>query len=443
MNICRFIQKYAYISYYGKGVSEVMKKMRMKSLLKMTFSLILSMIMAVMMNITAMAVVIDVSSHDGLIDWNSVDEHIEGVIIRIGYGSDYVSQDDKQAIRNMDACERLGIPYGVYIYSYALNMQDVESEIEHTLRMIQGRNPVRGVWFDMEDADGYKESNGIDVYKEGSMLTDFCIRFVSEMYSRGYTTGVYANYNYYKYVLELDRLTATEGFNMWLAHWGIEEPGMDCMMWQFGAYLIDGHEFDGNIFYADYSSPFKDRPDTDDNGENIERIDKAAGSSAIEAVNVDTNVNVIYRAQIRGSYWLPEVVNDEDYAGIQGTGITGITLSTDKGYAVYRVYAGGRWLSYVDSRNSDINDYYNGYAGNGAEIEAVEVYYYTPASLLINEATPYATLKDGRYHYAYYRVSRKNMDYYSYQTDNETDNGQDGYAGIIGRKIDRFQIIIK
>ena len=41
-------------------------------------------------------------------------------------------------------------------------------------------------------------------------------------------------------------------------------------MWQFGAYLIDGHEFDGNIFYADYSSPFKDRPDTDDNGENIE-----------------------------------------------------------------------------------------------------------------------------------------------------------------------------
>ena len=168
MNICRFIQKYAYISYYGKGVSEVMKKMRMKSLLKMTFSLILSMIMAVMMNITAMAVVIDVSSHDGLIDWNSVDEHIEGVIIRIGYGSDYVSQDDKQAIRNMDACERFGIPYGVYIYSYALNMQDVESEIEHTLRMIQGRNPVRGVWFDMEDADGYKESNGESFFAGGN-----------------------------------------------------------------------------------------------------------------------------------------------------------------------------------------------------------------------------------------------------------------------------------
>lgn len=406
-------------------------------------SLVLSIIMITISVFNVSAVVIDVSSHDGLIDWNRIEEHVEGVIIRIGYGNDIEGQDDKQAIRNMNECERLGIPYGVYIYSYALTSDEVTSEINHTLRMLQGRSPVRGVWFDMEDADGYKESNGLDVYKDGELLTDFCIQFIEAMDKEGYKTGVYANYNYYKNVLNLERLANTRGFNMWLAHWGIEEPGMDCMMWQFGAYLIDGHEFDGNIFYADYSSPFKDRPDTDDNGENIERIDKAAGSSAIEAVNVDTNVNVIYRAQIRGSYWLPEVVNDEDYAGIQGTGITGITLSTDKGYAVYRVYAGGRWLSYVDSRNSDINDYYNGYAGNGAEIEAVEVYYYTPASLLINEATPYATLKDGRYHYAYYRVSRKNMDYYSYQTDNETDNGQDGYAGIIGRKIDRFQIIIK
>ena len=53
------------------------------------------------------AVVIDVSSHDGLIDWNRIEEHIEGVIIRIGYGNDIEGQDDKQAIRNMNECERL------------------------------------------------------------------------------------------------------------------------------------------------------------------------------------------------------------------------------------------------------------------------------------------------------------------------------------------------
>lgn len=397
-----------------------------KSILKMFFVIILSCIMAVTMNNTAMAVVIDVSGHDGLIDLDSAKEHIEGVIIRIGYGNDYAYQDDKQAVQNMDECERLGIPYGVYIYSYAMTMQETESEISHTLRMLKGRNPVRGVWFDMEDADEYKKNHGMDVYSEEdrTLLTDICIRFIDEMHSRGYITGVYANYDYYKNVLDTNRLSLTEGFNMWLAHWDVEEPDMDCMMWQFGAYRIGDHEFDGNIYYADYSSPYKDA-----------YIETSAQAGR--------KVNVIYQAQIDGDYWLPQVINDEDYAGIRGRNITGITLSTDIGYTVYRVYSNGRWLAYVDSRNSDISDYYNGYAGNGHSIEAVEVYYYTPDTLLYNEAPHYQAFTENGYKYAYYRVSTTGNDYFPYQTDNERNDGQDGYAGIYGRKVDRFQIVIK
>lgn len=401
-------------------------KYKYKSILKMFFVIILSCIMAVTMNNAAMAVVIDVSGHDGLIDWDSAKEHIEGVIIRIGYGNDYAYQDDKQAVQNMDECERLGIPYGVYIYSYAMTMQETESEISHTLRMLKGRNPVRGAWFDMEDADEYKKNHGMDVYSEEdrTLLTDICIRFIEEMHSRGYITGVYANYDYYKNVLDTNRLSLTEGFNMWLAHWDVEEPDMDCMMWQFGAYRIGDHEFDGNIYYADYSSPYKDA-----------YIETSAQAGR--------KVNVIYQAQIDGDYWLPQVINDEDYAGIRGRNITGITLSTDIGYAVYRVYSNGRWLAYVDSRNSDISDYYNGYAGNGHSIEAVEVYYYTPDTLLYNEAPHYQAFTENGYKYAYYRVSTTGNDYFPYQTDNERNDGQDGYAGIYGRKVDRFQIVIK
>lgn len=401
-------------------------KYKYKSILKMFFVIILSCIMAVTMNNAAMAVVIDVSGHDGLIDWDSAKEHIEGVIIRIGYGNDYAYQDDKQAVQNMDECERLGIPYGVYIYSYAMTMQETESEISHTLRMLKGRNPVRGVWFDMEDADEYKKNHGMDVYSEEdrTLLTDICIRFIEEMHSRGYITGIYANYDYYKNVLDTNRLYMTEGFNMWLAHWDVEEPDMDCMMWQFGAYRIGDHEFDGNIYYADYSSPYKDA-----------YIETSAQAGR--------KVNVVYQAQIDGDYWLPQVINDEDYAGIRGRNITGITLSTDIGYAVYRVYSNGRWLAYVDSRNSDISDYYNGYAGNGHSIEAVEVYYYTPDTLLYNEAPHYRAFTENGYKYAYYRVSTTGNDYFPYQTDNERNDGQDGYAGIYGRKVDRFQIVIK
>lgn len=64
---------------------------------------------------------IDVSEHQGVIDWEQVKDHIDGVILRCGYGMDIASQDDKQWARNVAECERLGIPYGVYIYSYATN----------------------------------------------------------------------------------------------------------------------------------------------------------------------------------------------------------------------------------------------------------------------------------------------------------------------------------
>ena len=68
---------------------------------------------------------------------------------------------------------------------------------------------------------------------------------------------------------------------------------------------------------------------------------------------------------------------------------------------------------------------------NGEEIDAIRVYYITPKSILNNT---------GEYLKAKYHVSAVNSDYFGYQYDNETSNGQDGYAGIIGRSIDRIQI---
>ena len=57
---------------------------------------------------------IDVSHHQGEIDWEKVkDSDIDFVIIRCGYGGNDSSQDDKYWERNVSECERLGIPYGV------------------------------------------------------------------------------------------------------------------------------------------------------------------------------------------------------------------------------------------------------------------------------------------------------------------------------------------
>lgn len=219
--------------------------------------------------------IIDVSSNNGQLDWDTIKSSIDGVIIRIGYGSDIESQDDSQAIRNMQECERLGIPYGVYIYSYCLNIEEVRSEAAHILRMIQGFNPVLGVWFDMEDADGYKRNHGLVPEQNGELLTDFCIEFMQIVKDARYTTGVYANYSYFTNVLNDGRLMSFEGFNRWLAHWGIDEPSMDCLLWQCTSdAVIDGSSArtDFNYYYGELpnvepiipSEPTEDNSESDD-----------------------------------------------------------------------------------------------------------------------------------------------------------------------------------
>ena len=93
--------------------------------------------------------IVDVSEHNGNIDWAKVKASgIVGAIIRCGYGQDQTGQDDKKWLRNVSECERLGIPYGVYLYSYAKTTGAVHGEINHALRLLKGHSPAWPVYFD-------------------------------------------------------------------------------------------------------------------------------------------------------------------------------------------------------------------------------------------------------------------------------------------------------
>ena len=178
---------------------------------------------------------VDVSSYNGTIDWSVAKANgVEFAIIRIGYGSDYYNQDDSKAQYNMTQCERYNIPYGVYIYSYALTTAEVDSEIRHTLRMISGHTPSLGIWFDMEDADYYKANHGLNPYSNGGTLTAFCTRYMQGIKNAGYPlVGVYANTDYFTNVLNYNTIKAN-GL-VWLAHWRIAAPPSQfpCAMWQY------------------------------------------------------------------------------------------------------------------------------------------------------------------------------------------------------------------
>jgi hypothetical protein len=147
-------------------------------------------------------------------------------------------------------------------------------------------------------------------------------------------------------------------------------------------------------------------------------------ANKINNENISNEVNVYYRVKTQKHGWLKEVKNLEDYAGWENSPITGLAIRVNKGSIKYRVHIKGRgWLPYVTGY--DINDFNNGFAGDGVNaIDCVECYYYTP-----NNIRPYQ--------YAYYKVND-----YPYQKDLVKGNGFDGFAGVSGVTATKFQMYI-
>lgn len=198
---------------------------------------------------------VDVSKHNGNVDWQTVKNAGYGsfAIIRAGYGGDYANQDDPQFERNVNECERLDIPYGVYLYSYALNTNDAKGEVNHILRLLKkvGKNFKYGVWFDMEDADNYKKNHGMP---SNSTLVDICYTFCEAVESAGYYTGIYASLSWLNNQLNNSKL---DRFDKWVAQWN----NTGCTykktysIWQnTNNVSIGGKRFDGNKLIRDFAT---------------------------------------------------------------------------------------------------------------------------------------------------------------------------------------------
>ncbi|WP_187117086.1 hypothetical protein [Candidatus Stoquefichus massiliensis] len=150
-------------------------------------------------------------------------------------------------------------------------------------------------------------------------------------------------------------------------------------------------------------------------------IDYSSESESAPSKPKDTKVNAFYRVRTQKHGWLSEVKNLEDYAGYQDSPITDVAIRVDKGKIKYRVHVkGGKWLGWITE--CDIKNSYK-YAGNGKAIDLVQVYYYTP-----DDIRPYKKAK--------YKTN------YGWQYDTETNNNQDGYAGVLGKNATKLYIEI-
>lgn len=170
---------------------------------------------------------IDVSVHQGTIDWNAVkNDGVDFAVLRAGYGN-LKSQIDKSFEKNYAACKKYGIPVGAYWYSYAKTVADAEREAEVFLYALKGKTFEYPVYFDIEDRSQQNLNR--------QLVTDMTEAFCARLESAGYYVGIYTNVYWTENILYQAQLT---DYDKWLAHWVARPKYGNSFggMWQFGAY---------------------------------------------------------------------------------------------------------------------------------------------------------------------------------------------------------------
>lgn len=167
--------------------------------------------------------VIDVSYHNGVIDWQRVKDAGYHAIIRCGYGSDFENQDDEKFRRNADECTRLGIPWGAYLYSYAKDATQAMSEAAHAIRLCEPYKDVMAypLFFDTEEPGTESIS--------ASNATIFC----SNVKNAGFVPGIYASQAWWQ-----KNLGSVSGYVKWVARWSTAQP--TTKGWQIWQYSEKG-----------------------------------------------------------------------------------------------------------------------------------------------------------------------------------------------------------
>ena len=151
---------------------------------------------------------IDVSEHQGEIDWQAVREDgVEFAIIRAGYRGYSEGQlfEDAYFRKNIEEALASGIEVGVYFFSQAVNTEEAVKEASFLMEIIEGYDFSLPVFFDWEQVSGVGDTR-VDAVDEAT-LTDCALAFCSVIESAGIDAGVYfyRSLGYYDY--ELDRLT--------------------------------------------------------------------------------------------------------------------------------------------------------------------------------------------------------------------------------------------
>ena len=347
---------------------------------------------------------IDVSVYQGNIDWQAVkNSEVEFAILRVGYGrEDY--QKDETFEENYTGAKVVGMPIGIYHYSYALTPQEAIVEAETMLNWIKGKQFEYPIYFDIEEQSiaNTGKANCTEIVKA------FCSRLEKE----GYFVGVYANTNWFKNYLDYAELSKL--YSIWKADYRQDfDTSMACDIHQYTS--------DGSI------NGISARVDMNDCTRDFSFI-KANGYNGFKQPTPQPapipKPNVIYQVYTNGN-WLPEVTNYNDinsngYAGVYGQAISGFRVRLSDGQTVYiqsHINGEKNWLSMVEKWDNT-SDGYSGWKGKPTDCIAIKA--------------NGVKLK--------YRVHTLGGQWLSWVNTFNLADSINGFAGIYGKTIDAIQI---
>ncbi len=191
--------------------------------------------------------VIDVSRYQGVIDWEKVKaDGVQGAMLKTVSTNSRLGglYNDPQFERNYAECKRLGIPVGIYYYTYAQTINQVNAELAKLREAISGKTFEMPIAIDVED-------NKLKLLSKAT-LTDLVVYAAKTIESWGSYVMVYTYTYYWKNELDANRLRA---YDLWIADYSGKRPDLECGMWQYtsnGRVAGINGNVDLNHCYKDY-----------------------------------------------------------------------------------------------------------------------------------------------------------------------------------------------
>lgn len=188
--------------------------------------------------------IIDVSKHQGKIDWQKVKASgIYGAILRCSYGTDTSKQQYFKT--NADACTKLNIPFGIYLYSCATTLADVKKQANLAIKLAKPYKLSLPIYFD-------SEMKGTENISQQATQT-----FCSMIKNAGYEAGIYCNNSWFNSFIK------KTNYSVWIARYGGKKPSISQSYdgWQYTSTgKVNG--ISGNVDMSIFSKIFEKKEDS-------------------------------------------------------------------------------------------------------------------------------------------------------------------------------------